>query len=151
MSCGVRREHLDDFVQDVAVTALKRIEEGAFRPDPEKPLPDAVRVWLAGIVRFKAIDAARLAASRAQVMVAGSTRENPIDEDVAVPSPEAQILAREELAALARMKMSHKQRDAVSLAAQGYSAREIGEWLQIPEDTASTYLKRARKAWKRGR
>jgi RNA polymerase sigma factor (sigma-70 family) len=146
----VRSEHLDDFVQDVAVTALKRIEEGAFSPDPAKSLRDAVRVWLSGIVRFRAIDAARMAAFRAQVMVSGPTHENPIDVDVhTVPSPEARFDAREELRAIERMKMSPKQREVVRLTGEGYSAREIGERLGIPEDTAGTYLKRARTAYRR--
>jgi DNA-directed RNA polymerase specialized sigma24 family protein len=49
------------------------------------------------------------------------------------------------------MKMSPKQREAVALAAEGYTAREIGERLGVPEDTAATYLKRARKAWEKAR
>jgi RNA polymerase sigma factor (sigma-70 family) len=119
---------------------------------PDKPLRESVRAWLGGIVRFKAIDARRLAASRAQVMVSGPTDEYPIDVDAhAVPSPEAQFDAREELAAIARMKMSPKQRQAVALAAEGYTAREIGERLGVPEDTAATYLKRARKAYEKER
>lgn len=151
-SCGVRPEHVEDFAQDVAVTALRRIDEGAFRPDPEKSLRDAVRVWLGGIVRFMALEARRLAASRAQVMVSGPTGEHPVEDEAhAIPSPEARIDARQELAAIARMKMRPKQRQAVELAALGYTAREIGERLGVPEDTAATYLKRARKAWERAR
>jgi RNA polymerase sigma factor (sigma-70 family) len=143
---------VDDFVQNVAVAALQRIQEGAFRPPEGKPLREAVRAWLGGIVRFKAMDARRLAASRAQVMVSGSTAEHPIDPDAhAGPSPEAQFDAREELRAIARLKMKPKQREAVAMAAQGYTAREIGERLGVPEDTASTYLKRARKGWERAK
>jgi DNA-directed RNA polymerase specialized sigma24 family protein len=151
MNCGVRPEHVDDFVQSVAVTALQRIQEGAFVQPPEKSLRDAVRVWLAGIVRFTAKDAARMAAFRARVMVSGPTAEHPIDVDVAVPSPEGQILAREELQAIGRMKMSPKQRAAVAMAAFGYTAKEIGERMGVPEDTAATWLKRVRKAWERAK
>lgn len=99
-------------------------------------------------MRFKALDMRRTAAFRAQVMVAGPTRENPIDPDAhAGPSPEARLDARDELRAIARMKLTWKQLEVVALAAQGYTAREIGEMLGIPEDTAATYLKRARKAY----
>lgn len=151
LTCGVRPEHVEDFLHDVAVTALQRIQDGAFRPEPDRPLRESVRAWLSGIVRFKALDAGRMAAFRAQVMVAGPMRENPIDVDVAVPSPARQILAREELAAIARLKLSPKQREAVALAAEGYTAKEVGQRLGVPEDTAATYLKRARKAWNAAR
>jgi RNA polymerase sigma factor (sigma-70 family) len=153
LSCGVRREHLDDFVQDVALVALKRIEEGAFLPpDPDMPLREAVRAWLTGIVRLRAIDMARAMAFRAQVFASGPTREHPIDPRVhAVPSPEASFDAKQELQGIARLKMSPTQREVVRLTAEGYSAREIGQRLGIPEDTAATHLKRARKAYERAR
>jgi DNA-binding CsgD family transcriptional regulator len=49
------------------------------------------------------------------------------------------------------MKMSPMQREVVRLTGEGYSAREIGQRLGIPEDTAATYIKRARKAWERAK
>jgi RNA polymerase sigma factor (sigma-70 family) len=152
LHCGVRREHVDDFVQDVAVTALKRIGQGDFRPDPEKSLRDTVRAWLTGIVRFRAIDASRKAAFRAQVMVSGPSREHPIDPDAhAVPSPEARFDAREELAAIARLKLSPPQREVVRLTALGYTAEEIGARMKLSPNTVATHLKRARKAWERAK
>jgi RNA polymerase sigma factor (sigma-70 family) len=152
LHCGVRREHVEDFAQDVAVTALQRIQEGAFRPPEGKPLRDAVRAWLTGIVRFRAIDAMRKAAFRAQVMVSGPSREHPIDVDAhAVPSPEASFDAAEELAAIARLKLSPPQREVVRLTALGYTAEEIGVRMKMSPNTVATHLKRARMAWERAK
>jgi DNA-directed RNA polymerase specialized sigma24 family protein len=151
MSCGVPPQCLDDFVSSVAVTALERIQGGAFRVDPEKTLRGSMRAWLTGIVRFRAKDVRRKVTFRGRIVVPGPTEEHPVDVDVAVPSPEGQILAREELAALGRMKMSAKQREAVRLTGLGYSAREIGLILRVPEETAATYIKRLRKAWERAK
>jgi RNA polymerase sigma factor (sigma-70 family) len=149
VSCGVRFEHLDDFAQDVAVTALQRIEEGAFRPDPGKTLRESVRAWLSGIVRFRAMDLRRAIMVRDRVIVAGPTDEHPVEAEAhAVPSPEARAEAREELEAFAKMKLSQKQRETVALAAQGYTAREIGERLGIPEETAASCVKRARASYR---
>lgn len=149
---GVSPCDLDDLVQSCVFTAWRRIEEDAFNPlDPSKPLADNVAVWVAGIARWIAIEHRRKGARYAKVF-GQHTSEQPVDaEAIQAPSPEAQLLAREELAALARLKMSPKQREAVALAAQGYTAREIGERLGVPEDTAATYLKRARKKWERAR
>ena len=88
VSCGVPLERLDDFVQDVAVTALRRIHEGAFSPAPDKPLHEAVRHWLGGIVRFKALDLAREIAVRDRVH-GRPTGEHPTDAGAHVPTPEA--------------------------------------------------------------
>lgn len=147
MSCGVHPQLASDFVQDVAVTALQRIEEGGFVLPRDKTLRVAVRMWLAGIVRFKAMDVRRKVTFRGRIVVPGPTEEHPVDLDATAPSPEGQILAREELAALGRMKMSAKQREAVRLTGLGYSAREIGLILRVPMDTASNYLRRARLAY----
>jgi RNA polymerase sigma factor (sigma-70 family) len=151
MTCGVPPQCLDDFVSSVALTALERIQEHAFRPDPEKPLRESVRAWLGGIVRFRAMDLRRKVTLRGRVVVRGPTEEHPVDVEATVPSPEARVEAREELRAIERLKMSPMQREAVAMAAEGYTAREIGERLGVPEDTAGTYIKRARKAWERGK
>jgi DNA-directed RNA polymerase specialized sigma24 family protein len=108
-------------------------------------------MWLTGIVRRKASDHRRLVTFRDRIVVRGPTEEHPVDVDVSVPSPEAQILAREALEAIGRMKMSAKQREAVRLTGLGYSAREIGLILRVPEETAASYVKRLRKAWAKRR
>lgn len=147
-SCGVRNFELDDFVQDVLTAALQRFQDGAFIPSADRSLRDAVRAWLTGLVRFKALDFRRAMAVRSRVMLAGSTLDHPIAASAhGTPSPETQANARQELAAVWRLRMSDAQRLAVGLAAYGHTAREIGERLGIPEDTAATYIKRARKAY----
>lgn len=153
MTCGVRREDLEDFLQDVAVAALKRIDQGDFRPpDPEKPLREAVRAWLTGIVRFMALEQRRRSATRARLLASGPTRENPIDPDAhAVPSPEARIDAREELEAIGRMKLSRAQREVVRLTALGHTAEQVGRIMGFSPNTASTHLTRARKAYEKAK
>jgi RNA polymerase sigma factor (sigma-70 family) len=143
---------LDDLEQDVLLTALRRIEEGAFKPpDPTKPLADSVAAWVGGIAKRIAIEARRARARHNRVFSAGPTKEHPIEDAVRAPSPAEQLDAKEELRAIARLKMSPAQSKTVALAAQGYTAREIGQRLGIPEDTAATYLKRARAAFEKAR
>ena len=139
---------LPDLVQDVLVAAYRRVDEGGFRPlDPTLPLAENVAAWVAGIARWTAIESNR-ARARQRKVFAHETRQHPVDADaIQVPSPEAQFLAKEALAVFARAKLSQEHRDVVALAAEGHTAREIGEMLGIPEDTASTRLKRARRAF----
>jgi RNA polymerase sigma factor (sigma-70 family) len=142
---------LDDLEQDVLMAAHRRLGEGGFNPpDPTKPLADSVAAWAAGIAKWTAIESNRARARRNRLFARGPTHANPIDvEAVGVPSPAELFDSKEELGMLERMKMSPTRREVVRLTALGYSAREIGERLGIPEDTAATHLKRARKAWEK--
>jgi RNA polymerase sigma factor (sigma-70 family) len=144
---------LDDLEQDVLLTAHRRIQEGAFKPpDPTKPLADSVAAWVSGIAKRMAIEANRARARHSRVFSGGPTKQHPIEMDtVQAPSPAEQFDAKEELAAIARLKMRPAQRKTVALAAQGYTAREIGHRLGIPENTAATYLKRARALYEKAR
>jgi RNA polymerase sigma factor (sigma-70 family) len=144
---------LDDIEQDVLLTAHRRIQEGAFDPpDPKKPLADNVAAWVSGIAKRIAIEARRALARHSRLFSAGPTKEHPIEMDaVQVPGPAERFDAKETLRAMARLKMRPAQRQTVALAAQGYTAREIAQRLGIPEDTAATYLRRARLAYKKAR
>jgi DNA-directed RNA polymerase specialized sigma24 family protein len=123
---------LDDLEQDVLLTAYRRIEEGAFRPpDPSKPLADNVAAWIRGIAKWIAIEANRARARHNRLFSSGPTKEHPIEMDATrVPSPAERFDAKEALTALDRLKMSPAQRETVALAAQGYTAREIAEFLE---------------------
>jgi RNA polymerase sigma factor (sigma-70 family) len=142
---------LDDIEQDVLLAAHRRIQEGAFNPpDPDKPLAESVAAWVCGIARWIAIEAHRARARHNRAFSAGPTKAHPIEMDaVRAPSPAERFDAKEALRAMARLKMRPAQRKTVALAAQGYTAREIGQRLGIPEETAATYLKRARAAYKK--
>jgi RNA polymerase sigma factor (sigma-70 family) len=147
---GVSPCDLDDLEQSCVFTAWRRIQDGAFNPlDPSKPLAENVAAWIAGIARWTAIEHKRKRARYAKVF-GQHTSEQSVDRDaIQVPGPEAELLAREELAALGRMKMSPKQREVVRLTALGFTAREIGERLGIPEETAASCVKRARASYKK--
>ena len=149
---GVPASDLDDLEQNCMLAAWRHIEaDGFMPPDPTLPLAENVAAWIGGIARWTAVENARTRARHAKVFVQ-PTAEHPVDRaGIAVPSPEARIEAKDELAIFDRAKLSPKQVEVVALAAQGYSAREIGEMLGIPEDTAATRLKRARAAWDRAR
>jgi RNA polymerase sigma-70 factor (ECF subfamily) len=149
LSCGAPVERIDDLAQVCMLVAWRAIREGRFNPpDPEKPLPDAVVAWLSGIASRIAIDARRAHARYARTFQETETEAHPIDIGaILVPSVERVVMARDELAVFARAKLSTAHHEVVVLAAQGYTAREIGEKLGIPEDTAATRLRRARRAF----
>jgi RNA polymerase sigma-70 factor (ECF subfamily) len=145
---GAPWRELDDLMQDCMLRAWRRIGEGGFQPlDPTRPLGENVAAWVVGIARRVASEA-RYTRARQREMFAQETQRHPVDIDAIVPSPEARAEAREELEVFARVKLSPAHREVVDLAAQGYTAKQIGELLGIPEDTASTRLKRARRAFR---
>jgi DNA-directed RNA polymerase specialized sigma24 family protein len=148
---GVPPQELPDLEQRCMFVAWRRIDERAFNPlDASKPLAENVAVWVAGIARRVAIESKRAKARRDKGIV-GYSAEHPVDvEALCVPGPEERLIAREELAAIARLRMIPKQREAVAMAAQGYTAREIGERLGVPEETAASYLKRGGRRGRRG-
>jgi RNA polymerase sigma factor (sigma-70 family) len=149
---GVPEADLPDCTQDVLVTAHRRISEGGFTPpDPTLPLAENVAAWIGGIARWTAVESARARARYAKVFVQ-HTAEHPVDRAaIAVPSPEARLEAKDELAIFDRAKLSPKQLEVVALAAEGYTARQIAELLGIPTDTVSTRLRRARWAWEKAK
>jgi RNA polymerase sigma factor (sigma-70 family) len=149
---GVLDADLPDCTQDVLIVAYRHIQAGRFNPpNPSLPLAENVAAWLGGIAQWTAIEVSRTRARRSRVFSTQS-KEWRVDVDaLRVPSPEARIEAKDELAIFDRARLSPKQLEVVELAAQGYTAREIGELLGIPEDTAATRLKRARWAWERAK
>jgi hypothetical protein len=115
--------------KDVLIAAHRRIEAGAFDPpDPTLPLAENVAAWVSGIARWTAIDSNRSRARYYGLFMVGPTQEHPVDVDaIRVPSPEEQLLAREELEAVGRMKMTATQakgaRAADSAGAHGTGDR----------------------------
>ena len=145
---GVPGDHLDDLVQDVLVIAHRRIQEGAFRPPDDRPLSGAVAAWLTGISRHLAKDFRLSLAIRDWIFVGEQCPRADV-EVLNVPSPEAQVIAKEELAILSEVKLSAVQREIVRRTALGHTAVEIGAALGLVPDTVSTHLRRARMAFSR--
>src|SRR5262245_12184424 len=98
------------------LVAWRAIDEGRFNPpDPEKPLPEAVGAWLSGIAARVALDARRSGARYASTFQPGATRWHPTDIDaILAPSAERVVEAKDELAAIARMKMKPVPRKSVA-------------------------------------
>ena len=148
---GVPAAFLDDFVQDVVLAAWLAIQAGRFDPpDPERPLDDSVRAWLAGIVKRKAMDLRKANRNRDRLIVPESDASTESGYAVIEQhTPEDRMLSRETLEVLGRVKLSPLSLAVVLLAAEGYTLVEIGQRLGIPMDTAWTCLRRARAKYRR--
>ena len=149
--CGVRSASLDDFAQDVVLTAWLALTAGRFNPpDPDRPLGESVRAWLAGIVKNKANDYRRANRRRDRLLLVeadiGAGAAHAVTGQL---NPEDVALFRETVALLERVKLPPLSRAVVLLAARGHTLVEIAERLAIPAETAWTCLRRARIAYRK--
>jgi RNA polymerase sigma factor (sigma-70 family) len=140
---------LDDLVQETFVIACRHIQQGRFcPPDRTKPLADSVAAWISGIAKRLAIDARRELIRYLQIFAASQTKEHPVDTSaIDVVDIERRLIAKEQLARIAQLKLTATQREVLMLTALGHTAPEIGAMLGIPHNTASTSLRRARAVY----
>lgn len=142
-----RREQADDVLQDAAMIALGKLDE--FDP------ATSFEAWMAQVVRFVALNAARKRARRAALAASGS--EEPvaperidglrIRSDGSVPRDQQAfddrvVRALDGLPEIARACLLLR-------AVEGLSYREISVLLSIPEGTAMSHVHRARTAMRR--
>ena len=122
-----REVELEDALQEVALAMVRSI-----RTVHE---PEAFCAWLREIARRTAQTSGRRVASerkRRKFSLVGA-RSEPVDQ--------------ERIEALRSMiqGLSEEHREVLLLQAQGLSVRTIGEIIQVPERTAETRLRRARR------
>jgi RNA polymerase sigma factor (sigma-70 family) len=148
---GAPASLLDDLVQETFVIACRHIQQGSFcPPDRTKPLADSVAAWISGIAKHVAADARRALVRYLQIFAASQTKEHPVDSiALGVVDIDRRLTAKEQLAGIAQLELTAKQREVLILTALGHTAPEIGALLGIPHNTASTYLRRARAAYGR--
>lgn len=133
--CGVSHDQLDDVVQEVFITAARRLRDIAPGGERAFVVGAAVRVssnWRRSMRR-------RLEDSLSEV-------ENASNE----PSPEASAMRRQGLQLLdgALACMTNLQREVFVLTElEQLTAREVSEQLQIPEAAAVSRLRRAREVF----
>ena len=134
--CGVRSASLDDFVQDVVLTAWKTIMAGKFDPpDPDRPLNASVRAWLAGIVKRKAADWRKAKRKRDRLFIPhADVNTEAAYAIIGQLSPEDHVLSKESLALLEQVKLSPMALAVVFLVAQGYTETLIDPAYQGREE-----------------
>lgn len=143
---GVPEADVPDLAQDVLVIAHRSISKGAFcPPDPSRPLAHNVAAWLTGICRNVAKNHRSALAVEARVIASIEV------EATVVSGPEEPYLAREQIQVIARLRLSAGQRKVVVMAGMGFTAEEIAGKLGVPLGTVSTWLRRARMAWRNRR
>jgi DNA-directed RNA polymerase specialized sigma24 family protein len=141
---------MDDLVQETFVIACRHVHQGSFcPPDHTKPLTDSVAAWISGIAKHVAMDGRRALVRHLQVFGSSQTKDHPIDTSaIDVADIERRLIAKEQLARIAQLKLTAKQRDVLILTGLGHTAPEIGAMLGIPHNTASTCLRGARAAYR---
>lgn len=129
--CGAPSHAVDDVVQDVFVTAYRRIDELHYEVSP--------RGWLYGVTRRVAFryrrSAARLSRRRAAYRPSAPTRAEP----------HAELEATRDLEALL-LRIDAAQRETFVMAELlGMSGPEIAGELRVPVDTVYSRLRLARR------
>jgi len=127
----------EDVAQDVFAVALRRLD--TFRGDSSE------RTWLFGLTRNVVNNARRRAALRRFVGLDSlpeppSPAPGPADE---LEASERRLVVRR---ALSKLKTHHREA-LVLVDMEGYTAREAGEMLHVPEGTINSRLHHARKAF----
>ena len=129
--------HAEDVAQDVFATALRRV--GSFRGESSE------RTWLFAITRNVVRNARRRSALRRFVGL--DVVPEPTDT---ARGPRELVEAEEERRAVqsALSTLKDAWREAIVLVdLEGYTAREAGEMLDVPEGTVSSRLHHGRKAF----
>lgn len=142
-----RREQADDVLQDAAMIALGKLDE--FDPST------SFEAWMAQVVRYVALNAARKQARRSALAAPGSTEpqaSEPLPKvrvglDGSVPRDQAVfddgvVRALAELPEIARACLLLR-------AVEGLSYKEISVLLSVPEGTAMSHVHRARTSMRR--
>ncbi|WP_433936541.1 sigma-70 family RNA polymerase sigma factor [Sorangium cellulosum] len=141
ISGGVPRRDRSDVEQQVLIGAWDSVKRGMYRPDPADEPRKALRRWLHGIAWRKVSHYVTSAYVRHVVL---STQPLGLLRESAGPSLEAQVAARETLAALAEVKPW--QRDILLAVDDPRSLVAFAKAHGMHPGTAASRLRIAREA-----
>jgi RNA polymerase sigma-70 factor (ECF subfamily) len=140
--CRVRRRDLPDMVQEVLFAAWRGIQAGHFRPSPEIPLQDGLRVWLHGIAWRQASNYRSVAHRRYEALV------DQFPELSTVATATEDQFASKQLLAVFR-RLPRKDREILLLVALGVELREAARELEISMEAAHARIYRGRQLFLR--
>ncbi|WP_437785391.1 RNA polymerase sigma factor [Sorangium sp. So ce1097] len=136
---GVHPQDREDLTQQVLFGAWRAIEEGRYRPDPDRDPSYALRAWLMGIAWRKASHYHGRAHRRREIAVGLDpwylAEEGSYD-------PAGRLEAREALRGLERVPWPARR--VLILLALGYGGVEISRKLGVPIGTGFGRIRKAR-------
>lgn len=126
-----------DVAQDTFITLYQR-----------GSMPDHLRSWLVTVANNRCRDEARRVSRRARLL---ARLDGAVAMGAAPPSADAALIDAEWQSAVRRAldALSERDRQCLLLRADGYSYRELALALDVPEQNISTYMARARAAFRR--
>lgn len=143
MGCPSQDE--DDIMQEISAAAWAAMTAGRYRPDPAVDPKEALRGWLAGIVRRQVGHYRQRARVRRREVLCDAylSLDVTLPASFHVPAPDGPYAAREILAALAAVPIN--MRIALVMNREGWTFAEMADLLGICPGTAATRVRRGRR------